>query len=430
MSKTIRLIATCLALTSVPSYASSSFTVKLIRHKEKELSEAQKNAIKASESQSSSTLSDLGGRFMQHKTAYYGKIKIGHPGQEVSVVFDTGSGNVIVPNRNCKDFACQMHKAYDPDLSRTGKLVNQQGQPIKDYDKDQIHVHFGGGKITGNFYEDEVCIGGRTLCTRMDFIASTSESLQPFSQFKFDGIMGLSLDKLAWNRNMSIMKSFVDHGVLKQPLFSVFMTDSDQEDSDITFGEIHENRQASDMFWAPVNEQIGYWQVKMDDIIFNGKKQGICPDCQIAVDTGQSHIAAPPSVLRELSRRLKVQRDCSNWNQLPTIGFAVAGKVLNLEREDYAANLNGECGLQMLAQDLPPPLPRMLIFGAPFLRRYYTVFDKGRKMIGFAVAQHKNTPSTKILSLVEAVSEEGKANKPGHIRGASFAQIRRLEPEK
>merc|ERR1719310_170297 len=127
-----------------------------------------------------------------------------------------------------------------------------------------------------------------------------------------------------------MMHRMVENNLLKQPIFSVFLSAAADEVSEVTFGEAKKDQMASELIWVPVSKKSGYWEVTIEDITFNNKKQGICKDCRVAVDTGTSELAAPSDTLALLEKKLGVKPDCSNLHQLPKLGFVVGKRVLNL----------------------------------------------------------------------------------------------------
>merc|ERR1719313_1405099 len=70
-----------------------------------------------------------------HASEYYGKIEIGTPPQEFLVVFDTGSGNLLIPSKQCTDEACSSHKRYDATVSASAVDIAFAEQPDKPVDK-------------------------------------------------------------------------------------------------------------------------------------------------------------------------------------------------------------------------------------------------------------------------------------------------------
>merc|ERR1719353_978641 len=335
-----------------------------------------------------------------HKTAYYGKVEIGTPRQSFTVVFDTGSGNLMVPSTFCHTHACTMHRRFDRKASATAEDIEADGSLSKKGAlRDQITVTFGTGEISGVFIQDDVCIGN--LCTNLHFVGATDETEDPFSSFNFDGVLGLALPQMSQGPAFSLMDHMVQSKALRKPLFSVFLSDSDIENSEITFGDIKEEHMVTPMFWEPVAKDTGYWQVQIQDIAINNKKQSLCSDCQVAVDTGTSQLAGPTDVINELSNRLDVKHDCSNFDQLPNLGFVMSEHIMNLKPDDYVDKGSDGCEVSLMPLDVPPPNGPLFIFGDPFLRKYYTSYDRDSNKVGFATAKHMGQPvdTTLLVSL-------------------------------
>jgi len=325
-----------------------------------------------------------------HASEYYGQISVG--GQPFLVVFDTGSGNLLLPSTSCTDDACTSHKRYDPKKSTSAQQIAFADQPdavVKpDGDRDVVTITFGTGETSGVFVKDNICVGD--ICAVGDFVASTSESDEPFSLVPFDGILGLALPQMSEGDSFNLVDCMIKQKVLKQNLFSVFFGASDDEASEISFGEYKQERFHGEITWAPVTT-AGYWQVAMDDIYLNDTQQHLCgKSCQVAVDTGTSLLAGPSDIINSLIDKIDVATDCSNYNSLPMLGFSVGGKRLELAPEDYVdkdAEAN-ECSVGLMTLDVPPPKGPLFIFGDPFLRKFYTVFDRENLRVGFAPAKH------------------------------------------
>jgi len=95
------------------------------------------------------------------KSAYYGTVYVGMPPLEMTVVFDTGSGHLILPSMYCKSETCKAHVRYRRSASDTGRDVNFNGKTVPaGVPRDSITVKFGTGEVTGVLVEDIVCLGG------------------------------------------------------------------------------------------------------------------------------------------------------------------------------------------------------------------------------------------------------------------------------
>jgi len=315
-----------------------------------------------------------------HKTAYWGQMSLGTPPQPFKVIFDTGSGNLIVPAADCSVPGCAPHKKYNSKTSTSSSFVtNEKGEGSSE-------ITFGTGQISGDFYKDKLCIGEQ-LCFDANFIAADKMTTEPFQEIPFDGIMGLGFKDLSMGNGFNIVDDLQTSMGTGNGQFSFYVTDG--EDSEVTFGGYRAERLASDIVWAPVKVE-SWWQVAIDDITFNNMPKNLCNgQCQVAVDTGTSMLAGPSELVDKLSAMVNAKEDCSNFHELPNLGFQIGNTVLNLRPDDYMDKSAAGCSFSLMALDVPPPKGPVFIFGDPFLRRFVTIYDRSKSAVGFAVAKHE-----------------------------------------
>jgi hypothetical protein len=363
-----------------------------------------------------------GDKVIAYKTAYFGEVQVGTPAQAFTAVFDTGSGHVILPRTSCHSEACSKHRRYDSATSTTAKDIKHDGSilSIHDTDRDQVVVSFGTGKVTGEFVQDVVCIGGpETNCASMRVVLATEMTEDPFSYFAFDGVIGLGLDSLRLNPEFSFFGEMISQNAQMLPQFSVFLSRQEGGQSLITFGGVDKRRASSEIQWAPVAmAELGYWQVQIKQVRIGETVLDDCAhgECRAVLDTGTSLLGVPRESSRSMHRLLARPVDSEDkaigdidCRKVPghSIDFDLGDIVVSLPVEDYSrpAPLNMTtpnngtslvCRSLLLPVDMKPPFgPKLFIWGEPILRRYLTVYDLGEKRIGFSPArQPPNSPSS------------------------------------
>jgi hypothetical protein len=347
---------------------------------------------------------------MVHALQYYGEVMVGTPPQKFVVIFDTGSGHLMVPSVKCDSPACKKHKRFMANASSTYVPIGWADDPLTpatdDNERDTMVVNFAMGDAVGQYARDRVCLGNsQNFCATADFVETTEESDDPFEPAEWDGILGLGQsvsDAAEFNIFGVMATNSTPH--MRQPIFAVYLGRRIEDDSEITFGGVREERMESPLTWVPVSVE-GYWQFQFADILVDGKSLGLCKkhgknQCQGVIDTGSSLFMGPDQDLVPLLTALKfphdTQRNCSETEVFPKLAFVIANKRFEMSPEDYMDRSQDghQPGTQTCWAHMMPVRDTgrgpIFVMGMPFLRAFYTAFDVTKKMIGFAVAKHEN----------------------------------------
>lgn len=381
------------------------------------------------------------GKIVTYKTSYSGVIHLGVPAQEFRVVFDTGSGHVVVPAAGCQSEACLVHKSYNLLESETAVAIKSDGAPLKpDELADEVTIGFGTGEIKGQFAKDHVCLGQvtnethkRRGCLEMHIVMAVEMSTNPFKSFVFDGILGLGLPMLSLTDEFSFFHLMSNSNQVEAPQFGVFLTEGEEgEESEIAIGGFNPERTLGALAWSPVVlADLGHWQVNIKAVRVGGETLDICKDgtCRGVVDTGTSHIGVPiqqESALADmLTRDAGDLLDC-RLAEAPVLEFELENTVLTLHPENYMrrlplregvnvgsavvsvddnqsspviphktleeniTNVTRHCSPRLMPVNMPEPLgPNLWILGEPVLHRYYTVYNWGKLEVGFSLANSR-----------------------------------------
>merc|ERR1719160_2326041 len=123
-----------------------------------------------------------------HATQYYGTISVGKPGQSFKVVFDSGSGDLIVPSGKCDDPACESHARFLSENSTSAVQIGWADDPKKPVDdgddRDTKSLVLAGTDVSGEYVRDAICVGSdpkAKQCATTDFVTLTEESGDAFT---------------------------------------------------------------------------------------------------------------------------------------------------------------------------------------------------------------------------------------------------------
>uniref|UniRef100_A0A7S0AU61 Peptidase A1 domain-containing protein n=1 Tax=Pyrodinium bahamense TaxID=73915 RepID=A0A7S0AU61_9DINO len=383
------------------------------------------------------------GDMIHYKSAYWGMITVGSPPVKFKVVFDTGSGHLILPSSYCHSETCRAHKRYRRSKSSSAKDIDYDGTIVQpDEARDQITILFGTGEVTGVFVEERVCLGDLTArnqyqyadyrydgCMNLRMIIATDMSEEPFKTFHFDGVLGLGLPGLSQAPQFNLLLVLADSvrqwGGKRPNIFSVFLSEREDETSELTLGGFVRERLEGELFWNPVLEpQHGHWMLAIKAMRIAGEALSFCEEgCRAVVDTGTSLLAVPTPAFPEIYELLRHEADpvfeCKGF--WPQLEIELESFTVILEPKDYArienqlpgqdatpavrvpkwplVSISNEtfvpepdiCKPMLMSMNLPAPIgPKLFVLGEPVLRKYYSVYDtdKAAPRIGFGHAKH------------------------------------------
>lgn len=357
--------------------------------------------------------------------AYYGTLTLGSRAQEITVVFDTGSANLVVPSSECVSGGClgkHDHYGFDNHASAFGAYLTDKGKRTDREHARELSVGFASGKAAGWAFEDLVCVGvGTGICANhTSFLLADYESAD-FAKFEFDGILGLAPDgPLSAGPGFSVVDRLVQQGALPKRMFAFYLSDAAGETldmSEVTLGGFDERRAAKGLVWLPITPGQGSWEVSMQDMAVNGSRLGLCGEgCPAVLDSGCAGIGLPSGMTEKLAAHIgftgSVLQCTEREASLPNVGFVLGGHAFELSPADYVEVSPRDpqrCRLQF--RDMPGGGPReSVVLGHPFLLRHYSVYDQDGLRVGLAALARKKViaegPAEAAMHRMMAVGEE------------------------
>lgn len=379
---------------------------------------------------------------VHHKSAYWGTLHVGIPSVPYKVVFDTGSGLLILPSSYCHSETCRSHTRYRRSGSSAAKDIDQDGsEVVHGAARDQITVTFGTGEVQGVFVDELVCMSGAAQgsnypridatdatpselppdCMRMGMVAATDMTPEPFKNFEFDGVLGLGLSGLSGAHKdfnfLDVLGRSVSAGTERPHTFAVFLASDGKETSEISFGGWDKEKYEGKLGWSQVLQpELGHWLVQISSVRVDDTVIPFCEDgkCRAVVDTGTALVSVPPMAFASIYQLLRhIDSDNSDCNGLgPELHFDLVTTsgdsfTMSLKPEDYArvdvkqsqgvspqftnfreretVEPQTHCKASLMSMDMPEPIgPKLFIFGEPMLQKYYTVYDtRSPPQIGF-----------------------------------------------
>lgn len=383
----------------------------------------------------------LSGGFEQD-TAYYTKLKVGTPPQELKMLVDTGSANVVVPDIACARpwTLCSASSYYNASASTSSHRAayssacdaraEGNGCEMQVNYIEHTSIYTGPTYVIGNLYSDLAAVA--SLNANTSIISFTEESYD-FQSGEFDGVLGFAYDAVAHAGTTSWFSSLVRDG----DVADVFSMCFGQYGGTLVLGGSDADLQASELKYTPITKE-SYYLVGITSISVGGTEIANDDDDDIepaVIDTAFEDIilpfslhtafvsaiteeycegggSAPPGLcgVKSLMNGFCFHISPSEFSKYPTLTLHLNNDVLlSFSAEYYLYRASGKYCMGIIGQNVDSGVQN-IILGQRLFYKYYVVFDRDQRLIGFAQAANC-TGASYVADIVSGNNQKGTLNK-------------------
>jgi hypothetical protein len=262
-----------------------------------------------------------------------------------------------------------------------------------------MFIQYGTGFVAGTYNYDNVQIGG-TEVTKYGFGSATMMA-EFFEETPIAGILGLAFQNLSAGGMPPVFDVMLKEGIISEPVFSVYLDHENTEDSFVLFGGNAIDYYTGNLSYVDIQQwekkwPYNFWLIDFEKISIGSTAVrecgGIHGSCRAIVDTGTTVIAGPDWQVKDLIKKIgTVAPDCSNIDTLPIITWTINGVNFPLSPKVYVIKEEMDdgsfaCELGIESMQTTPFDGTPWILGDPFLRQYFSLWDKSTTppRIGFA----------------------------------------------
>ncbi|KAH9976060.1 aspartic peptidase domain-containing protein [Russula vinacea] len=297
--------------------------------------------------------------------SWAGTIQVGTPSKEYSVVFDTGSADLLLFGPSCP--TCQGHDIYDPSQSSTANDL-----------KTPFNFTYSFGNLTGDVFTDSVAVGGFKVSNETLGVISITGANYNATNFGADGVLGMGFKGLSLYNSSSVFETLVNGSQLPEPVVGMVLADSNPE---LIVGGRDSSRYKGDLVYTPVDtNNTDLWDTTLD-----------------VIDSGRPLILGDRESIANIyagipgSSRLNVTDPKQNplWtypcNTTVNASIVISKTSFNIPSENFNyTTIGGGLCTGVFAEfvaDIEDP--GFWVLGNGFLRNVYTELDYGKLQIGF-----------------------------------------------
>ncbi|KAI1340102.1 acid protease [Xylariaceae sp. FL0016] len=308
--------------------------------------------------------------------SYFVEAKLGSGGKSMYMLLDTGASTTWVPGSGCTSDTCSKHNTFGPNDSDTYVDTGST-----------YSVEYGTGSVSGHVIKDTISVGGISATVSFGVANTTSDE---FSQFAFDGILGLSMGSDTW------LTAVKNANVIESNIFGISLSRASDgtNDGEIVIGGPNPAKYTGDISYTSINSG-NTWNIPMDDVTVGGDSAGVTGRAAY-IDTGTTYAFGPPDDVKKLYSKISGSEtsDDSTWtvpcDSDAEVAFEFSGASWAVSSKDFisAPDSDGKCTGNIYGMEY---VAGAWLLGDVFLKNVYSVYDADEGKIGFAAKATGNT---------------------------------------
>jgi len=331
---------------------------------------------------------------------YTGPITIG--GQVLPAIWDTGSFDIMVASDHCK--SCNIPPSLTIFKNKSSKTFTK-GQC-----KVTSHCHrthwFAGGKVTARHDFDAVEMGSKEATAKVNNMTVWQVTDTTLPQWvrpelcKFTTIVGLGMGEFVPDTPEGHPPDRHMLHLLGTTRFATCFQKGATNPGFITLNPPYAPGAAG---FAAMFRQVPvigskHWAVEQKGVSFatDGYVDKRCngnQKCVAIIDSGTSLIGIP-GIHMAFAQALaqKIDINCGNLADLPDLIFELGGQAFPLPASAYVLKMQGKCYAAFMQLSMASDHGIAWVLGLPFLRHYYTLWDRTGPSLFFAAQGDKCKP--------------------------------------
>ncbi|KAG9040213.1 Type I transmembrane sorting receptor [Tulasnella sp. JGI-2019a] len=318
---------------------------------------------------------------------YYGPLSMGTPRQKLTVDFDTGSSDLVIPLSRCAGWC------FEPVFNHTRSSTYKPTAQSFDI------TYQDGSEASGIVARDTVTVAGLTV-TKQAF-GAISDEYGGFGSGPYSGLLGLGFPANAKSGQTPFFISLCNRGVLTKKRFAFYLGRDGKKASELSIGKVDSSKYTGTIKYHPLDPASTggvqyYWNALSGGFFYNGGKSSGA--FSAVFDTGTSLIYIPTVAAEALYKKIPGAKDASATVGAGFYSYPCSAKLapitLKLGSKQYAVNHldfnlgpveegSSQCIGGIVGEDIGDNLA---IMGDAFLKNWYTVYDYAGKRVGLAKA--------------------------------------------